>query len=236
MSTVSSPAFQLRGRLFTLSIMRLLSADPDRLIKQLQQQIDHMPNFFKQMPIVLDLNALTRPLSKSELSEILTTLSEHQLCPVGLCQGNDWILPLSAELKLPLLSNSSKPAPEKAAQSPEKKPSELATTPLDTKVIDKPVRSGQQIYATGDLIVLGTVSAGAELLAEGNIHVYGALRGRALAGCRGNQNAHIFCQLLAAELVSIAGYYLIDDASEKVLEQEFAHVCLAHDQLQINKF
>ncbi|WP_439135987.1 septum site-determining protein MinC [Pseudomaricurvus sp.] len=84
--------------------------------------------------------------------------------------------------------------------------------PTQTKVITTPVRSGQQIYAAGgDLIVLAPVSAGAELLADGNIHVYGALRGRALAGVKGNTEARVFCQSLEAELISIAGYFKLNE-------------------------
>lgn len=76
-----------------------------------------------------------------------------------------------------------------------------------TLVIDKPLRSGQQIYAKGDLVVLGPVSYGAEVIAEGNIHIYAPLRGRALAGVHGNHDARIFCTCLEPELISIAGIY-----------------------------
>jgi septum site-determining protein MinC len=76
-----------------------------------------------------------------------------------------------------------------------------------TRVIDKPLRSGQQVYAKGDLVVLGLVSYGAEVIAEGNIHIYAPLRGRALAGVHGNHGARIFCTCLEPELISIAGIY-----------------------------
>ena len=84
-------------------------------------------------------------------------------------------------------------------------------------MITQPVRSGQRIYAHGDLIVLATVSSGTEIMAEGNIHVYGSLRGRALAGVQGNEKARIFCSDLQAELVSIAGIYKIsEDLSDDI--------------------
>jgi septum site-determining protein MinC len=82
-----------------------------------------------------------------------------------------------------------------------------SASPEPTLVIDRPLRSGQRIYAKGDLVVLGMVSNGAEVIAEGNIHIYAPLRGRALAGVHGNHDARIFCTSLEAELISIAGIY-----------------------------
>jgi septum site-determining protein MinC len=93
-----------------------------------------------------------------------------------------------------------------AAATPAAEPVKLATS-SQTTVIDKPLRSGQRIYAKGDLVVLGLVSYGAEVIAEGNIHIYAPLRGRALAGVQGNHDARIFCTCLEAELISIAGIY-----------------------------
>ncbi len=114
----------------------------------------------------------------------------------------------------------------KAAQSAEPEIRDQATAPSvakpyrgGSKVVNQPVRSGRQIYAQGgELIVLNTVSAGAELLADGHVHVYGALRGRALAGVSGDTNARIFCQSLNAELISVAGHWLVsDDIDERML-------------------
>jgi septum site-determining protein MinC len=90
---------------------------------------------------------------------------------------------------------------------------------VENKLITQPVRSGQRVYAKGDLIVTATVSAGAEIMAEGNIHVYGTLRGRALAGVLGNVESRIFCSDLQAELISIAGIYQLSDD----LSPETAH-------------
>ena len=102
------------------------------------------------------------------------------------------------------------------------------------KIVTTPVRSGQQIYAAGgDLIVTAAVSAGAELLADGNIHVYGALRGRALAGVKGNQGARIFCHSLEAELVSIAGQYRISEDLQKTEWQKSCQIYLADGKMKI---
>ena len=104
--------------------------------------------------------------------------------------------------------------------------------PVPTKIIRHPIRSGQQIYAKDtDLIVIGSVSQGAEILADGNIHVYGPLRGRALAGVRGNTDSMIFCSQLQAELVSIAGTYKVIDDIRQTRWQRAAMIRLDRDQL-----
>lgn len=106
--------------------------------------------------------------------------------------------------------------------------------PTQTKVITTPVRSGQQIYAAGgDLIVLAPVSAGAELLADGNIHVYGALRGRALAGVKGNTEARVFCQSLEAELISIAGYFKLNEDLRESHWKQSVQASLTEETLNI---
>ncbi|MAB25605.1 MAG: septum site-determining protein MinC [Pseudomonadales bacterium] len=104
------------------------------------------------------------------------------------------------------------------------------------RLITEPVRSGQQVYARGgDLIVMAPVSAGAELLADGHIHVYGPLRGRALAGVQGNTEARIFCQNLEAELVSIAGQYKVaEDLRKEQHWKQAVHISLAGDSLKIS--
>ena len=106
-----------------------------------------------------------------------------------------------------------------------------------SKVITTPIRGGQQVYAQGgDLIVLAPVSAGAELLADGNIHVYGPMRGRALAGIKGDRTARIFCQQLGAELLSIAGQYKVaEDLRRDPLWGEAVHVSLSGDVLNITR-
>lgn len=125
-------------------------------------------------------------------------------------------------------------APEKAPEKPAE-PSAPAVRP--TKLVTSPVRGGVQIYAAGgDLIVLAPVSPGAELLADGNIHVYGPMRGRALAGVKGDTSARIFCQQLGAELVSIAGNYKVaEDLRRSPQWGQAVHVSLSGDVLNITR-
>ena len=130
-----------------------------------------------------------------------------------------------------------KPAskPEPVEESPATElPSQLNTAKQPTKMVIQPVRSGQQVYAKGgDLVVLSSVSEGAEILADGNIHVYGALRGRALAGVQGDENARIFCSHLDASLVSIAGVYLLNDGVEQSHLGKNVQVSHNKEQLEI---
>jgi len=125
-------------------------------------------------------------------------------------------------------------APETAAEKPAEPPAPVVRP---TKLVTTPVRGGVQIYAAGgDLIVLAPVSPGAELLADGNIHVYGPMRGRALAGVKGDTSARIFCQQLAAELVSIAGNYKVaEDLRRSPQWGQAVHVSLSGDVLNITR-
>jgi septum site-determining protein MinC len=131
----------------------------------------------------------------------------------GAEAATDAAAPVQAELPIAIPAAVSEAADTEsgagasaAAATPAAEPVKLATS-SQTTVIDKPLRSGQRIYAKGDLVVLGLVSYGAEVIAEGNIHIYAPLRGRALAGVQGNHDARIFCTCLEAELISIAGIY-----------------------------
>jgi septum site-determining protein MinC len=129
--------------------------------------------------------------------------------------------------------NESEPDSEEQSASPSlDKSSEFSHS--GSKIVTTPIRSGQQVYAPGgDLIIMASVSAGAEVLADGNIHIYGALRGRALAGVLGDTSARIFCQSLEAELVSIAGNFKVDEDLRKDHWKTAAQVSLDEQTLCI---
>jgi len=143
--------------------------------------------------------------------------------------------PSGAREKLIELVEARQAAAEPAAPAEPEKPKEPERKP--TKVINHPIRGGQQIYAAdGDLVVLGPVSAGAELLADGNIHVYGPMRGRALAGVKGDTSAQIFCQQMGAEMLSIAGVYKVaEDLRRDPQWGRSVHVSLSGDVLNITR-
>ena len=224
MSQLSNPAseitlmFQLKGGLYPLTALQLLGTNLDLFKVQLENKIKQAPKFFFNAPIVLDLQKIQQPdiiIDFKKLYDILLSLS---LIPVGVKGGLPEQLAAAALVGLPTFQDTGKETKEPGNKSLSVKPmqnekeAEVEIRGSNTKVINEPVRSGQQIYARGgDLIVLAPVSHGSELLADGHIHVYGPLRGRALAGVTGDQSARIFCQSLEAELVSIAGQYQISE-------------------------
>lgn len=218
-------AIELKGRMMLVSILRLHTIDAAELDAALGARMAEAPELMRDMPIVVDLEGLG-PMPVPDLLVALEHVRRHGFKLIGIHQGEIATVPLAEASGLPLLVLGGKSAaePPPRAQPAEAAPPEpLQAAPVPavhtpTRVVTQPVRSGQQIYARGgDLIVTGAVSAGAEVLADGHIHVYGTLRGRALAGVRGLVSAHIYCRRLDAELVSIGGHYRI---AEDILDGE----------------
>lgn len=211
--TQASQAFQLKGSLFTLTVMQLYSICVDTIAKQLASMIKRSPTFFLNAPVVLDLHALVMTDAVIDYAELTGVLRDHKLIPVGIRGGTKQQHDSAITAGLAVFPSSRSESETKTPQE------EIATKQITrvaqtngSKVVTAPIRSGQQIYAQGgDLIVLSSVSHGAELLADGHIHVYGTLRGRALAGVTGDESAYIFCHELKADLVSIAGHYQVRD-------------------------
>lgn len=207
-------AFQLKGSMLTLTTLELLDNDLQALDSQLAEKAAQAPEFFQNAPLILALDK--RPAGElPDLSELVAICRRHGLRTLALRTEHEDELAAAEAIDLPVLPMSL--ARDRAlpgrAQPPEPAKPEL----LPPRIVTTPVRSGQQIYAKHcDLIVTASVSAGAELLADGHIHVYGAMRGRALAGINGNSQARIFCHQLGAELVSIAGQYKIAEDLRRI--------------------
>ncbi|KVH47290.1 septum formation inhibitor [Burkholderia diffusa] len=222
MSLKKSPFFELRSGSVDTLLFTVKTTDLDALRTELVKRFEATPEFFADDVVAIDVRRLADG-ERVALDDIRQMLNDVRMRPVGVValatQG--W----AGEAGLPLLEardrrvSAAKPAEEAepapvvaaaAAVAAEPAP-ETAPTPVSaggqTLVIDRPLRSGQQIYAKGDLVVLAPVSHGAEIIAEGNIHIYAPLRGRALAGVHGNHDARIFCTCLEPELISIAGIY-----------------------------
>ncbi|MFA6037970.1 MAG: septum site-determining protein MinC [Legionellales bacterium] len=227
-----------KGNAYTLTTLQLLSLDLDRIQDALKDKIAQAPKFFEYIPVVLDLQKLTADPSEYKLSDIVTCLRSHKLIPVGVRGAHALVQEQAKEQGLACLSDTKvmetaqKDAPKTATKTQEK--AQAIASPA-TRIITQPVRSGQQIYAQGgDLIVLSTVSHGAEILADGNIHVYAPLRGRALAGVMGDTNTYIFCQSLEAELISVAGQYRISEQLKETSAWEgSAQISLVEGHLRI---
>lgn len=227
-------AFQLKGSLLTLTVLELLRSDTSSIQAQLLSLVKQTPDLFKRMPIVIDLNKIADATVSLDFAAIKHLLSTHGLVPVGVRGGNATQQQAATEAGFGILHNA---RGEKTELPTQQHSSETATTESRAKFITQPIRSGQQIYAkNSDLIILASVSPGAEVLADGNIHIYGALRGRALAGVNGNKETRIFCQKLEAELVSIAGHYWINEDITSLPEGKTIQIYLESDRLHIGTF
>lgn len=206
-----SQAFKLKGRLYTFTVLQVTSAESDLFAQQLASVIQKAPKLFAQTPVVLDLAAVNH--ADCDLANLCAIIREQGIIPVAIQGGSPALDTVARAQGLAVLQASS--AQDKMMPEINMEPHVIENA--KSRLLTSPVRSGQQVVAKGgDLVVTAAVSHGAELLADGNIHVYGALRGRALAGISGDKNARIFCQSLEAELVSIAGYYRLSDAIEPV--------------------
>lgn len=226
----STNAFELKGCLFTLTVLHLLNPDINAFTAQLRRNAQKTPGLFKNMPLIIDLQRLSHVATSIDFASIQQLLKQYGLIPVGIRHGNEQQNNEAQAAGLALIASQS------ASSSPTKTKSTTAEgkeVAPPTKVITKPIRSGQQVYARkSSLIILASVSHGAELLADGCIHVYGSLRGRALAGINGDKTARIFCHKLEAELVSIAGFYKLQE-NLPTIEANMTQVYLEEDQLKI---
>ena len=195
-------------------------------IAEIDQKIKDAGSFFAGPPVVLDLSAVK--LSKSAIAHLVAELEQRNVRIIGL----ENVDPASTGVGLPPLVRSSRGVSAKtdAADAPMQEPCRGAATLL----LDKPIRSGQSVFfPDGDVTVLGSVASGAELVAGGSIHIYGALRGRVMAGSNGNAQARIFCSKIDAELLAIDGHYLTADSMDKALRDRAVQAWLEGNALKI---
>lgn len=206
---MSQSSIELKGSSFTLSVVHLHNSEPEVIRQALLEKVEQAPAFMKNAPVVINVATLNGDANWQELQQAVTAAG---LRVVGISGCKDEQQKRAIALAgLPLLSEgkSHKMAPPTSAHEPAPV---VKNAFGKTRIISNPVRSGQQIYARNcDLIVTSSVSAGAELIADGNLHIYGMMRGRALAGASGDILGQIFCTHLGAELVSIAGQYWLSD-------------------------
>ena len=247
MSTLQTPdnttVFQLKGSMLAITVLELARNDLDALDRQLAAKVAQAPNFFSNTPLVLALDKLPPGAGSLDLPALMRICRHHGLRTLAIRAQRIEDIAAAIAIDLPVLPPSGarerplEPEPEvrKPEPAPPPPPPEPEVRP--TRIITTPVRGGQQIYAQGgDLVVTTSVSPGAELLADGNIHVYGAMRGRALAGIKGNTRARIFCQQMTAEMVSIAGQYKVcEDLRRDPLWGAGVQVSLSGDVLNITR-
>lgn len=209
--------FEIKSAHLSLVALLLKSPDLAHLAAELDQRFGDMPGFFEGENTLIDLQPLqtAAPDATIDFSALLPILRRHQLQPLAVRGGSDtqMALALAAGLVaapdavIPRVPPPASAAPAMAASTPVPAP-EPVLPPPGALVIDRPLRSGQQVYARGrDLVVMAMVNPGAEVIADGHIHVYAPLRGKAIAGARGMGDARIFALAMAPELISIAGIY-----------------------------
>lgn len=223
----SQAFFRLKAGVAPCTVLQLMQGDLEGISQQLTMTVQQAPEFFRGVPVVIDLERLHSD-EPPDFAGLKSLLLSSGLIPVGVRHASDLQREAALLEGLPLL------AAGKLQESSEKK-TEKDVRHAPTRMVTTPVRSGTQIYAKeADLVVIASVSPGAELLADGNIHVYGPLRGRALAGVQGNRSARIFCTTLEAELVSIAGYYLTQEDMQALLpNHDMIQVYLEGDELRV---
>ena len=209
----SPSTFEIKSATLPLLALRLKSADLGQLQDELAAQSGERPDFFEDDAVIVDLSALApehaeTAIDYEQLGELLHT---HRLRFMAVRGGSE--AQRAAAQELGLLLAPDLPV-QGAARAPEAAAPPVEVAPPGALVIDRPLRSGQQVYARGrDLVVLAMVNHGAEVIADGHIHIYAPLRGRAIAGARGWPEARIFALDMQPDLVSIAGVYRTSDAS-----------------------
>lgn len=243
---------ELRFGQLGIAQLTLRSLDPAALWAELDAKVKAAPQLFTLAPLVIDISQLDALPTLDEVRAVLASVREAGLLPVGLARGDDDIEALANTLDLPLFAKlkpsaevaSAKTAAPPAAPAPKIKPkaAPAVAAPLPVAAASapagmhhtQPVRSGQQVYARGrDLTLITMVGNGAEVIADGSIHIYGTLRGRALAGAQGDTSARIYCQNFQAELISIAGQYRVFEDMPAELRGQPVQAWLEDDKLKL---
>ena len=202
----------------------------DAFFEAIDAQITKAPQLLLDAPLVLDFSKVPEFADSAALADLVAKLRTRNMLVFGVQNTTTPQLEAADGLGLiPVRIGRDGPAPE---AKPARKSKVDRLLPPDNKVITKPVRSGQLVVAErGDLTVIGPVSSGAELVAAGNIHVYGPLRGRAIAGVHGDETARIFCHSQNAELLAIAGLYRTSESIEDKFRNRSVQVYLDKDKL-----
>jgi len=228
---------EFKGSLFPLSILQLEDNNLEKLQQQLENKLKQAPSFFFRAPLVINIEQVTE--QEIDFLQLKEAVEDKNFICVGICNGTN------TQKNLARLAGLATLQPPKPV---EKKPPLIVDEPIikeeeenpitDMKmpnmIVRQNVRSGQQIYAkNSDLVIVGAVGNGAEVIADGNIHIYGKLRGRALAGASGDTTSAIFCQSLEAELISVAGNYRLSDGIDKPLWKQSTVIKLEQEQLII---
>jgi septum site-determining protein MinC len=235
--TDSSTCLELRSAALTLMAVMLKTADLDALADELDHRADAMPGLFDDEPVAVDLSLLREAGEVPDFNALVVLLCQHGMRPIAARGGNAEQMAAARAAGLIEAPEGARPAQivERVVEQVVER--EVQLPPLPPLVIDKPLRSGQQVYARDrDLIVRALVSFGAEVLADGDIHLYAPMRGRAHAGAGGNRNARIWCHSLQAQVLAIAGVFrTTDEPLPEGVAGQAAMVRLEGERLEIER-
>jgi len=244
--------------------LRIRTLDPSRLAAEMRERVNSAPKLFQHAAVILDFGGLSDCPDAATVNALVAALRDAGVLPIGIAYGTAAIEALSREVSLPLLAKfrasyespvgaafgRDEPAKEESrpkaaptsASSTQSQPAAETARPANAAAASPglmhttPVRSGQQVYAQNrELTICAMVGAGAEVIADGSIHIYGALRGRALAGANGNTQARIFCREFHAELVAVAGTYKVLEEVPAQLVGKPVQVWLENDKLRLEE-
>ena len=248
-------ACDLRFGQVGIANVRVRRADAAALCDELERRVRSAPQLFSRAAVVLDLSHLLDLPDDGTVDALLEAVRSAGMLPVGLAYGTSEVEALAQRMGLPLIAkfraayepadggSIAPPAPSAAPAEPVRRaepvrsePAPTAEPTLGAQLYEGTVRSGQQVYARDrDLVVTGAIANGAEVIADGSIHVYGGLRGRAMAGAQGDEKARIFVSDFRAELVAIAGHYRVFEQIPKDLEGQSVRCWLEGEKLLIAK-
>jgi septum site-determining protein MinC len=214
--------------------VRIRTTDPGVILDELTGRIATAPRFFERTAVCLDLSALEKSPDVAEVRGVIDAVRRAGMLSIGLTTGSLGVEALSGALQIPVLSHFRAQNQSVPVVQPPPPPAESAGMPA--LMHQQTVRSGQRVYARNrDLVVTATVSAGAEVMADGCVHIYGALRGRAMAGAREDVTARVFCQEFHAELVSIGGVFRVFETIPPDLAGKPVQAWLDGDKLHFGR-
>jgi septum site-determining protein MinC len=237
-------SIRIKGRSF-LAVVLSPEAPFDTWIEKLDDLATRSAGFFLERPVVLDITDLK--IDKKQLKALLAQLAERNVRIMGLEGARPSLIEAgmppamkggraAADVEVPDRGGKASDKKAKDVEAPVVEIADIRPAATPSIVIREPVRSGQSvIYPEGDITILGSVASGAEVIAGGSVHVYGALRGRVMAGSLGNEQARIFCRKLEAELLSIDGIYMTADELSPELQGQSVHLWLDGDEIKAQK-
>ncbi|MBU2962007.1 septum site-determining protein MinC [Citreicella sp. C3M06] len=235
--SVRTEPFQVRGRFLTAIAIRIDVESPDEsFYAALDEKIKTAANLLIGAPVLLDLAAVPGLVSRDLLHNVIRAIRSKGLLLFGVQNANPQQKALAEELGLiQVLIGRDTPLQQPTRAAPPRR--QRLVEPPENKIIRRHVRSGQMVVAErGDLTIVGSVSSGAEVVASGNIHIYGTLRGRAMAGATGDASARIFCSKLEAELLAISGLFKTSETIDSDLRGCNVQAFLEDETLCIERF